>query len=165
MGNAKICDFGLCKKFSTKDDKVVGTIQYSAPEIYSEFGYSYEIDFWSLGILIFYLLTFDYPFKTIKNAINDRLPDLNEKSKIKNKQYEISQVTSNFVSKLLKKNPKKRLGSSNLDENIRNDPYFDTIDWIKLENGELTPPFKPKQVKILLILKSFKNFKEIFFIS
>jgi hypothetical protein len=28
-------------------------------------------------------------------------------------------------------------------QNIKNDSFFQTINWTKLENGLLTPPFKP----------------------
>jgi serine/threonine protein kinase len=147
-GNAKICDFGSCLKFGIDDGMNCGAIQYLAPELNSESEFSYEVDFWSLGIAIFKLLTSEFPFNTVENAINDQIPDLNEKRKIKNTKYEISQVTINLVSRLLTKNPNQRLGSKASNENIRDDPFFRCINWTQLEKGEIKPPIKPKRVKI-----------------
>ncbi len=31
-----------------------------------------------------------------------------------------------------------------IDNPIKNDPFFNNLDWEKLENGNLTPPFKPE---------------------
>jgi serine/threonine protein kinase len=65
------------------------------------------------------------------------MPNLNEKKK--NDNY-ISQVTSDFVSRLLVKDPKERLAS----ERIKDEVFFMNIDWKKLEDGKEKPAINPK---------------------
>ena len=41
---------------------MAGTPEYLAPEIISRSGHSYEVDFWTLGILIYEMLAGEAPF-------------------------------------------------------------------------------------------------------
>ena len=54
---------GTCKKITSRDGKkesnlgktftIIGTPNYMAPEIISGKGYSYSVDLWSLGIVLY----------------------------------------------------------------------------------------------------------------
>jgi hypothetical protein len=55
----------------------------------------------------------------------------------------ISEHGCNFVCKLLKKKPAERLRSRENPEQIKEHPFFKSIDWTQLENGGLEPPIKP----------------------
>ena len=144
-GHAKLCDFGFCKKLKEngKTNSGVGSLEYAAPEIWIDnCEYDYSVDYWSFGICVYFMLTGNEPFKNNLETMNNKMPDLNEKREKKAKKYEISDVACHFVSKLLTKNPEQRLGSKTLGLNIKEDPFFDTIDWIRLENGEINSPIK-----------------------
>lgn len=58
----KLADFGLAKKWNTGASSVqksfVGTILYSSPEIVQSQPYNEKIDIWSLGCIIYELMTF-----------------------------------------------------------------------------------------------------------
>lgn len=68
----KLCDFGWCVDISTGSRVTFcGTYEYMAPEIVKEMPYNYEIDVWSLGILL-YELTHGYsPFRAEKDDNED----------------------------------------------------------------------------------------------
>ena len=61
------------------------------------------------------------------------------------------------MEKLIRRNAKERLGAGPGDaEDIKKHPFFAGIDWVKLYNKELTPPFRPEVVRhppVLLFLK------------
>ena len=64
----KIGDFGLATKLEFDGDRkrtICGTPNYIAPEILEgKSGHSYEVDVWSLGVIIYTLLIGKPPFET-----------------------------------------------------------------------------------------------------
>lgn len=64
-GHVKLTDFGLATKRKENNQKsytLVGTTEYLAPEILRKEGHSYEVDLWTLGILIYEMITGKTPF-------------------------------------------------------------------------------------------------------
>ena len=62
----KMCDFGLSTKIREKGQRkktVCGTPNYIAPEILDSLGHGMEVDIWSLGVIIFTMLTGKPPFE------------------------------------------------------------------------------------------------------
>jgi polo-like kinase 1 len=101
----KIGDFGLATKIlEGKIKGIAGTISYCAPEVLKNEDYSFEADIWSLGIIMYNLLTHEYPFyaeteKEIANKIKENRPDLSGK---------ISKAASDLIKQILEKDPSKR---------------------------------------------------------
>ena len=59
-------------------------------------------------------------------------------------KYLSKEARSIFLG-LLERDPKRRLGSTDKDAlEIEEHPFYQDIDWKKLYNKELKPPFKPK---------------------
>ena len=115
--NIKICDFGISKILSSKDQKLYdqcGTPMYMAPEIFlsnKEKGYeAFPIDLWSAGIALYIMLSGTLPFCS--------KGDLNEKEKyslrnsIINSNFKpienISFEALDLLNGLLRKDPKRR---------------------------------------------------------
>jgi tRNA A-37 threonylcarbamoyl transferase component Bud32 len=69
----KIVDFGLAVILSPEEKSYeeFGTLTYVAPEILQKRGYNKEVDIWSLGIVLFYLLVGKLPFTDPANDKNN----------------------------------------------------------------------------------------------
>lgn len=67
QGYAKLVDFGFAKKLQTgrKTWTFCGTPEYVAPEVILNKGHDISADYWSLGVLMFELLTGTPPFTGI----------------------------------------------------------------------------------------------------
>jgi serine/threonine protein kinase len=122
-GHIQLIDFGLSKwlKLGERTGTICGTIQYMAPEVLSVEPYDHAVDWWSLGILIYALLSGEYPLNAAKDHIQ-----MNEK--VSKHIFELDRSRGNYseqacdlVRKLLRKNPHRRLKSLN---EIRNEPFF-----------------------------------------
>ena len=61
-------------------------------------------------------------------------------------QYDfLSLAARDLTSRLLNKNPVERLGAGPTDaEEIKSHEWFEDIDWNKIENKMLNPPYKPQ---------------------
>ena len=106
----KIGEFDLAVKLEIDGEKIksiIGTPLYMAPELLKEKEYSYEIDIWSLGIIIYTLLVGKTPFET------QHFQELLEKVKRMDytfpEKINISNEAKDLISKILVDDPSKRL--------------------------------------------------------
>ena len=105
----KISDFGFARYFekNTLVDTLCGSPLYMAPEIMKNKNYTVKSDLWSVGIILYEMLTGKTPFKvkTFYNLI--RSIDNNEI--IFPKNILISDECHDLLFKLLKKDPNQRI--------------------------------------------------------
>jgi serine/threonine protein kinase len=60
----KIADFGFARSIGSSGAKThCGTEKYMAPEILSNSYYGISVDIWALGVLFYFMLFAEYPFK------------------------------------------------------------------------------------------------------
>ncbi|XP_070772935.1 ribosomal protein S6 kinase beta-1 isoform X5 [Enoplosus armatus] len=142
-GHVKLTDFGLCKE-SIHDGTVThtfcGTIEYMAPEILMRSGHNRAVDWWSLGALMYDMLTGAPPFtgENRKKTIDKIL-----KCKLGLPPY-LTQEARDLLKKLLKRNASLRLGAGPGDAaEVQAHPFFRHINWDDLLARKVEPPFKP----------------------
>ena len=144
-GHVKLTDFGLSKVLLEKTNDraytICGTPQYLAPEIVKCKGYDKTVDWWSLGVLMYEMLSGRLPLKIPKGKPLD-YSYYKQKIDMPNN---FTEDAKQILSELLSVEPKKRLGyGPDGLKNIKKHPYFKEIDWEKLEKREILPPFVPK---------------------
>jgi len=116
----------------------VGTEEYLAPEVINATGHNGAVDWWSLGIFMYEMAAGTTPFKgakrdhTFNNVMNNDL------------QFpttpEFSPELKDLLTKLLHKDPAKRLGSVGGAEDIKRHPFFGSINFALIQ--EMEPPFR-----------------------
>ncbi|KAL4445496.1 hypothetical protein ABPG74_004570 [Tetrahymena malaccensis] len=144
QGYLKITDFGLSKRNSKdqKNQSICGTPEYLAPEVLAKVGHGKPVDWWTLGCLMYELLTGFPPFYTedrkslfeqIKNCPYPNLP----------KEIVISRECQDIISRLLQKDPNQRLGVHGAQE-VKQHPFFRDINWQGIIRKEVKAPLVPK---------------------
>ncbi|TKR93330.1 hypothetical protein L596_007808 [Steinernema carpocapsae] len=142
-GHINVTDFGLSKESIENDDKTFsfcGTVEYMAPEVVNRRGHSTAADWWSLGVLMYEMLTGNLPFHG-ENRRETMTQILRAKLAMPNF---LSAEAQSLLRALFKRNPANRLGNGpNGIEEIKKHPFFASIDWKRLLAREISPPFKP----------------------
>jgi serum/glucocorticoid-regulated kinase 2 len=140
-GHIALCDFGLCKLNMAEQDKTntfCGTPEYLAPELLLGQGYTKAVDWWTLGVLLYEMMTGLPPFydenvqEMYRKILEDplRFPD------------DIDKDARTLLTGLLMRDPARRMGTQGPAE-IKSHPFFKDIDWRKLMAKKYQPPFKP----------------------
>eukprot|EP01029_Cantina_marsupialis_P002712 TRINITY_DN12582_c0_g1_i1.p1 TRINITY_DN12582_c0_g1~~TRINITY_DN12582_c0_g1_i1.p1 ORF type:complete len:511 (-),score=120.91 TRINITY_DN12582_c0_g1_i1:1300-2832(-) len=141
-GHVKLTDFGLAKARVTSSvtgaTSFCGTVDYLAPEVVQRRGHGHAVDWWSLGALIYEMLSGAPPFMT--GHTNDTFVAI---QKGQFEMYEeFSAEAKDLLSNLLDVNPTTRLGASGAEE-VKMHPFFRTINWEAMLAREISPPWVP----------------------
>lgn len=111
-GTVKITDFGIAMALNsnelTQTNSVMGSVHYLPPEQANGSGATIKSDIYSLGILMFELLTGKLPFKG-ENAVEIAIKQMREKiPSVCEINSAIPQSIENVILKACAKNPKNR---------------------------------------------------------
>ena len=134
----------------------VGTPDYIAPEVIRQKGYGQEIDWWSLGVIMFEMMI-GYPpfFSESSTETCKKILDWRNTLNIR-PEANISKEAEDILRKLIS-DPETRLGTNGADE-IKSHPFFKGIDWNHIKET-LIPPFIP-ELKNNYDTKYFDEFEE-----
>ena len=116
-GRVKITDFGIAMALNnnelTQTNSVMGSVHYLPPEQASGSGSTIKSDIYSLGILMFELLTGKVPFKG-ENAVEIAIKHMkNQIPSVCKYNAAIPQSVENVILKACAKNPKNRYNTVN----------------------------------------------------
>lgn len=164
-GSIKLSDFGLSKindsllfpisfndtdetkekerKFNKKTHiraySTVGTPDYIAPEVFGKEGYGKEVDWWSVGVILYEMLV-GYPPFFSENPSETCNKIINWKKNFSiptdaSLSAESKKLINDFIT-----SPKERLGNKGLEE-IKKHCFFEGFDWSQIE--KMKSPFVP----------------------
>uniref|UniRef100_A0A8C4UX74 Ribosomal protein S6 kinase n=1 Tax=Falco tinnunculus TaxID=100819 RepID=A0A8C4UX74_FALTI len=136
-GHVVLTDFGLSKEFLTDENEraysFCGTIEYMAPDIVrgGDTGHDKAVDWWSVGVLMYELLTGASPF-TVDGEKNSQA-EISRRILKSEPPYpqEMSALSKDIIQRLLMKDPKKRLGCGPTDaDEIKQHPFFQGYSFV-----------------------------------
>lgn len=106
----KLGDFGLATKLDFDGEKkrtICGTPNYIAPEVLEgKAGHSYEVDVWSLGVIIYTLIIGKPPFET--NDVKATYKRIKQNNYSFPEHIPISEPAKDLVKSILNSDPRKR---------------------------------------------------------
>ncbi|GFY84945.1 protein kinase superfamily protein [Actinidia rufa] len=131
----------------------VGTHEYLAPEIIRGDGHGSAVDWWTFGIFLYELLHGRTPFKgsgnreTLFNVVGQPLkfPELST----------VSFAAKDLIRGLLAKDPQKRLGFKRGATEIKQHPFFASVNWALIRSNQ--PPEIPKPVDLAFFNKTLNS--------
>ena len=134
-----------------------GTPEYLAPELLLGQGYDKSVDWWTLGVLLYEMLTGLPPYYD-ENTNEMYRKILSEPLHFPGPEI-VPLPAKDLLIQLLDRRPEHRLGAKGPSE-IKAHPFFNAIDWRKLLQRRYDPSFKPNVVStpwLLLVLARETN--------
>eukprot|EP00928_Gymnodinium_smaydae_P001122 TRINITY_DN10408_c0_g1_i2.p1 TRINITY_DN10408_c0_g1~~TRINITY_DN10408_c0_g1_i2.p1 ORF type:complete len:447 (-),score=50.92 TRINITY_DN10408_c0_g1_i2:344-1684(-) len=141
-GYAKLTDMGLAKVVVGKTFTSCGTPDYFAPEMITCKGHTHAVDWWTLGVFIYELMSGGPPFEsTTHQETFKKISAGYDKVKV---SKAVKGPLNDLVRRLLRPNALERLpmlkgGSSR----IKSHKWFKDFDWKAFDSLEMTPPYVP----------------------
>ncbi len=129
------------EELNLQSNTILGTEHYMAPEILKDQQVTFQVDYWSLGVLIFELYTSSLPFmdeifsKTTENILNLKINWTYFENLEKSNRFDINCLCNakNLIKNLLVIDTNQRWGYDNIDD-IKSHPFFSNFDWKNVKN-------------------------------
>lgn len=165
-GHIRLVDFGISKQLTLAGSggagqfaptgTLAGSPAYIAPEqlLTQKPQYGMEADWWSYGVLLYEMLTGITPF------FDPNISQMYKKIQTADVKYEryppLDPQAIDLLQKLLVRDPAQRIG---IDE-VRAHPFFEEINWLKLEVKDVEAPFIPPSEELMQnVHEHFRNMK------
>lgn len=124
-GHAHLVDFGLCKRVEKRVRRwsTGGSVEYLSPEVFESGKYDASVDWWSLGVVLWEMLSGGVP----TNGVLE-------------KPWYMSMGAFNVCYRLMERDAKRRLGACGSEE-VKRHPFFGSVDWEAMRERRVKPPF------------------------
>ncbi|BAT79768.1 hypothetical protein LR48_Vigan04g036400 [Vigna angularis] len=144
--NVEVCEVDtemVAEPINARSKSFVGTHEYLAPEVISGQGHGSAVDWWTYGVFLYEMLYGKTPFKgennekTLTNILKQpfTFPRIAVSS---SREYEETAKVQDLISKLLVKNPKKRIGCCMGSVEIKRHEFFKGVNWALIRS--VKPP-------------------------
>ncbi|KAI0042645.1 kinase-like protein, partial [Auriscalpium vulgare] len=166
-GHVVLADFGLARHFAStstgelgdgdadflppglfeQDDpdvnytrRACGTAGFMAPEILENKPYSFSVDFWAMGIIMYTMLVGKMPFAAADRNNRAALDAAVVHDPLRFESWDhVDPMARDLLSKVLSKNPSERPSV----EEMKAHAFFESIDWERLAAHKLRAPWIP----------------------
>lgn len=146
-GNAKLVDFGCCKK-ALRTSTLVGTPEYLAPEVILGKGYTCAIDWWALGVMVHEFIVGPLPFGRESEDQLEMFRQILEVP-LTFPSYVEDDTAISIITSLLDRSPELRIGSSTRGaKEVQEHKFYSGFEWKALASHTLQPPWKPDTEKL-----------------
>ncbi|XP_072965160.1 protein kinase PINOID 2-like [Typha angustifolia] len=141
----------VAEPITARSKSFVGTHEYLAPEVISGSGHGSAVDWWTLGVFLYEMIYGRTPFKgennerTLINILKQPLtfPKLATSG---GKDLEEILKAEDLISKLLVKNPRRRIGSLKGSVEIKRHEFFKGVNWALIRS--VKPPEVPRAARV-----------------
>ena len=100
-----------------------GSVEYLSPEVFESGKYDASVDWWSLGVVVWEMLSGVVP----TNGVLE-------------KPWYMSMGAFNVCYRLMERDVKRRLGACGSEE-VKRHPFFGSVDWEAMRERRVKPPF------------------------
>lgn len=161
-GHVRLIDFGSAKKLNCDTqsitDSFIGTAECMSPEVIRRKSYSYEVDWWAFGVLMYEMVYGVVPFRDVyedgvleqvlhKEPLYWKWAPCADKGK---KRMKVSNEAIDLMKRLLNKVPSNRIKGENIGKHL----FFKGVDFEDVESGKVKPPLLSSMVTSVLRVKS-----------
>ncbi|XP_061047209.1 serine/threonine-protein kinase 32B [Eubalaena glacialis] len=150
-GHVHITDFNIATvvKGTEKASSMAGTKPYMAPEVFQVYvdggpGYSYPVDWWSLGVTAYELLRGWRPYEIHSATPIDEILNMFKVERVHYSSTWCKGMVA-LLKKLLTKDPKSRLSSLG---DVQSAPYLADMNWDAVWEKALMPGFVPNKGRL-----------------
>ncbi|KAF3444730.1 hypothetical protein FNV43_RR14423 [Rhamnella rubrinervis] len=152
-GNSDSLPVLVAEPTNARSMSFVGTHEYLAPEIVRGDGHGSAVDWWTFGIFLYELLHGRTPFKG--NGNRETLFNVVGQSLKFPEGSNISFAAKDLVRGLLVKDPQKRLGFKRGATEIKQHPFFESVNWALIRGTH--PPEIPKPIDLAFLNPTLKS--------
>ncbi|KAJ3622581.1 hypothetical protein Zmor_004491 [Zophobas morio] len=152
-GHVHLADFNVAtflRKDSRPHKSCAGTKYYMAPEMLAGEGYGPGVDWWSLGVTMYELLSGSNPYYELSRAVKGKESELSLIAVELVWPEKCDENTVSFLKGLLERDPSNRLGTPACMEELRAHQYFKCLNvtWKEIESLKIQCEFVPSESKL-----------------
>ncbi|XP_005997993.1 rhodopsin kinase GRK1-like [Latimeria chalumnae] len=147
VGHVRISDLGLAMELKDGEEKTkgyAGTPGFMAPELLKGEAYDWSVDYFTLGVTLYEMIAAKGPFRSRGEKVENKEVTRRILSDPVAYSEKFSSDCKALCEGLLVKLPAERLGFKDGEcRELRNHPFFQNLNWGRLEAGLMDPPFVP----------------------